>query len=84
MLGRVAEYMSTDQTRKNYTYEQKLGSVEDHLSKGMTATDAMRAHGVLSESAFFRWCSTYRAEGAEALRPKKRGRPIGSRSSKKR
>lgn len=62
-------------TRNQYSYEDKVGAVKAHIEGGMTSTSAMDAYGVKSKSAFFRWCSTYREEGAEALRPKKRGRP---------
>lgn len=64
-----------DGQRKSYTFETKLESVRAHVEDGLTAEAAMKEWGVDSKSAFFRWCATYRAEGAEALRPKKRGRP---------
>lgn len=61
--------------RNLYTLETKLASVQAHVEGGLTSTEAMKKYGVKSKSAFFRWCATYREEGAEALTPKKRGRP---------
>ena len=72
MLGWI---MQLGAQRNSYTYETKLKAVEDHLDRGMTASDAMLSHGVASKSAFFRRCAAYRDGGAQALRPKKRGRP---------
>lgn len=60
--------------RNTYSYEEKLGAVEDHIVRGLPASEAMEANGVTSKSAFFRWCNVYRTQGAEALRPRKRGR----------
>ncbi|MCH3967573.1 MAG: transposase [Atopobiaceae bacterium] len=61
--------------RRNYTYDEKLSSVQAHVEDGVSVNEAMKKGGIESKSAFFRWCSQYRREGAEALRPKKRGRP---------
>ena len=63
------------ETRNSYPFETKMSAVKAHVEDGMTSAEAMKAYGIKSKSAFFRWCSTYREEGAEALRPKKRGRP---------
>ncbi len=38
--------MQTGAQRNSYTYETKLKAVEDHLDRGMTASDAMQSHGV--------------------------------------
>ena len=45
---------------------------------GMGKQDAMKAFGVMSLAPLKRWCALYREGGAEALRPKPRGRPRGS------
>ena len=45
-----------------------------HMSK----RDATEAFGVMSLAPLQRWCAPYREGGAEALRPKPRGRPKGS------
>lgn len=65
--------------RKTYTYEEKLEAVRAHVEDGMSATTTMEKYGIRSKSAFFRWCDTYKREGAEGLRPKRRGRPRKNR-----
>lgn len=65
--------------RRTYTYEEKLAAVRAHLEGGLTATEAMEQYDVRSKSAFFRWCSAYRAEGEQGLAPKRRGRPRKNR-----
>ena len=42
--------------------------------------DAMAEFGIRSKSPLERWCRLYREGGAEALRPRPKGRPRGSRS----
>lgn len=62
-------------SRNSYDHETKLAAVRAHVEGGMTSTEAMSAYGVTSKSSFFRWCAAYKDGGAEALSPKKRGRP---------
>ncbi|MCH3942785.1 MAG: helix-turn-helix domain-containing protein [Atopobiaceae bacterium] len=62
-------------SRKTYSYETKLASVRAHLEEGKTAVEAMEENGVLSKSAYFRWCAEYVSNGADALVPRHRGRP---------
>ena len=66
--------------RRTYTYEEKLSAVRAHVEEGMTAQQAMEQFDVRSKSAFFRWCTAYREDGPEALRPRRRGRPPKNRS----
>ena len=61
--------------RSTYSFETKLAAVEAHVKGDLSSAEAMRAYGVQSKSTYFRWCAAYREGGAEALRPKKRGRP---------
>jgi transposase-like protein len=61
--------------RRTYTHEVKVASVRAHLEEGLTASQAMEKYDVRSKSAFFRWCSAYRAQGEAGLAPKRRGRP---------
>ena len=44
---------------------------------GIAKPEAMRRFGIASESPLRRWCQLYREGGAEALRPKPKGRPKG-------
>lgn len=61
--------------RNSYSFETKRDAVKAHLEEGMTSSEAMRTYDVKSKSAFFRWCATYRSEGEDSLKPRKRGRP---------
>ncbi|MDU8611543.1 helix-turn-helix domain-containing protein, partial [Collinsella aerofaciens] len=38
----------------------------------------MAAFGIMSMSPLKKWCALYRRGGAEALRPRPKGRPSGS------
>jgi transposase len=68
------EPMNRVNHRKTYGYEEKLAAVQAHLEQGQPVLEAMKLADTSSKSAFFRWCSEYREGGAEALRPRKRGR----------
>lgn len=63
-----------------YTYEQKVAAASAVVDGGMGRRDAMEAFGVMSMAPLMRWCGLYREGGAEALRPKPKGRPKGSKS----
>lgn len=61
-----------------YTYDQKVASARAVVEGGMSKADAMAEYGIMSESPLERWCRAYRDGGAEALRPRPKGRPRGS------
>ncbi|MDO4501808.1 MAG: helix-turn-helix domain-containing protein [Coriobacteriia bacterium] len=61
-----------------YTYEQKLAAVRAVVDDGVKYADAMAAYGIASLGPLQAWCRAYRKGGAEALRPKPKGRPRGS------
>lgn len=61
-----------------YTFEQKLSAARDVVDGGAAYADAMAAHGIKSLAPLQKWCRAYREGGAEALRPKRRGRPEGT------
>lgn len=63
------------ETRNSYPFETKMSAVKAHVEDGMTSAEAMKAYGIKSKSAFFRWCAAYRDEGEDSLKPRKRGRP---------
>lgn len=44
----------------------------------MSKSDAMARCGIMSLAPLEKWCRAYREGGAEALRPKPKGRPRGS------
>ena len=77
-----------DGKQGRYTYEQKVAAAQAYLNqlsvddratvyrKCMTAP----AFGIMSMSPLKKWCALYREGGAEALRPRPKGRPSGSRA----
>lgn len=60
---------------RNYDMETKLAAVTDHVDHGMKLTEVVVKYGLSSRSLLVRWCREYRVGGADALKPKKRGRP---------
>lgn len=68
-----------DGKQGRYTYEQKVAAAAV-VDGGMTKTEAMAAFGIMSMSPLKKWCALYREGGAEALRPRPKGRPSGSRA----
>ena len=58
-------------------YEQKVAAASAVVDKGTTKAAAMAKFGIMSLSPLERWCRLYREGGAEALRPKPKGRPKG-------
>ena len=63
-----------------YTYEQKVAAASAVVDGGTTKAEAMAEFGIISPSPLDRWCRLYREGGAEALRPRPKGRPRGSKS----
>lgn len=72
--------LSMDGKQTRYTYEQKVAAASAVVDGGMSKRDAMEAFGVMSLTPLKRWCALYREGGAEALRPKPKGRPSGSKA----
>lgn len=58
----------------SYPYEVKLAAAKAVVDEGATMVDAMAMFGIKSHSSLRRWCRAYREGGAEALKPKPRGR----------
>jgi transposase-like protein len=59
---------------QSYTFEVKLALVERFLA-GETAPDLAAEAGLSSALLLNSWVRAYRREGADALRPKPKGRP---------
>ncbi len=72
--------LSMGKTRAAYSWEVKCAAARAVADGGMTAAEAMAAYGIASMSPLQRWVKAYREGGAEALRPKPKGRPRGARS----
>jgi transposase-like protein len=61
-------------TKQVYSFEFKLALVERFIA-GETAQDLAAEAGLPSSGLLKNWAAAYRREGADALRPKPRGRP---------
>ena len=72
--------LGMDGKQARYTYEQKVAAASAVVDGGMSKPDAMRAFGIMSMTPLKGWCRLYREGGAEALRPRPKGRPGGSAS----
>ena len=62
---------------KSYSFEFKLALVERFLA-GETGPDLAVEAGLSSRQVLQKWVRAYRRDGAEALRPKAKGRPVKS------
>ena len=72
--------LSMDRKQARYTYEQKVAAASAVVNGGVSKQDAMREFGIMSLAPLEKWCKLHREGGAEALRPKPKGRPRGSGS----
>ena len=68
--------MGVKQTR--YDYETKVGAARAVVDGGMSKPEAMVRFGIASATPLKNWCRLYREGGAQALKPKPKGRPKGS------
>lgn len=75
--------LNMGRTHNSYSFETKLAFARTVVDVGAVLADAMAAYGVVSRSSAQRWCKAYREGGAEALRPKPKGRPKGSPARQK-
>lgn len=71
-LGKEALFVTS---HKKYGHELKVAAARDLVENGMTKVDVMSKYGVVSLTALERWARDYREGGADALRPKPKGRP---------
>lgn len=72
--------LTMDGKQALYTYEQKVAAARAVIEGGMTKAEAMAKFKIMSLSPLKHWCKLYRTGGAEALKPKPKGRPKGSKS----
>lgn len=68
--------MGSRKTR--YAWETKVAAARAVVDEGMGKPEAMAAFGIASRTPLDSWCRLYREGGADALRPKPKGRPKGS------
>ena len=72
--------LAMDGRQARYTHGQKVAAASAVVDGGATKAEAMAEFGIMSLAPLERWCRLYREGGAEALRPKPKGRPKGSKS----
>lgn len=70
--------LNMGKTHARYDYETKVAAARAVVDGGMSKPEAMERFGIASSSPLKSWCRAYREGGAEALRPKPKGRPRGS------
>ena len=61
-----------------YDYETKVAAAKAVVDGGMSKPEAMVRFGIASATSLKKWCRLYREGGAQALKPKPKGRPKGS------
>ncbi|SFB59591.1 Transposase and inactivated derivatives [Amycolatopsis marina] len=61
-------------TKRSFSFEFKLSVVERFVA-GEPAAELAAEHGLSSPSLVKTWARTYRREGEDGLRPKRKGRP---------
>ena len=60
-----------------YDYETKVAAAAAVVDGGMSKPEAMARFGIASVTPLKQWCRLYREGGAQALKPKPKGRPKG-------
>ena len=60
-----------------YNYETKVAAAKAVVDGGMSKPEAMMHFGIASATPLKQWCRLYRQGGAQALKPKPKGRPKG-------
>ena len=76
--------LTMDGKQARYAYEQKVAAASAVVDDGATKAEAMAEFGIMSKAPLDRWCRLHREGGAEALRPRPRGRPGGSAAKPRR
>lgn len=61
--------------KRSFTFEFKLEVVRRYVSGEATALELAREHDLSSPKQVETWVRSYRRDGEEALRPKRKGRP---------
>lgn len=68
-------FLDMGSKHRKYDFETKLAAVHDRINLGMTRQEVMAKYLITSISQITAWERAYREGGAEALRPKPKGRP---------
>ena len=64
--------------RAKYDYETKVAAARAVVDGGMSKPEAMARFGIASATSLKKWRRLYREGGAQALKPKPKGRPKGA------
>ena len=64
--------------KKSYDWGAKVAAASAVVDSGRAKPEVMREFGIASRSPLDSWCRKYREGGAEALKPKPKGRPKGA------
>ena len=67
--------LAMGESHATYDFETKVAAASAVVDGGMAKPEAMRRFGIASVSPLKAWCRLYREGGAEALRPRPKGRP---------
>lgn len=67
--------LNMGKTHAKYDYETKVAAARAVVEGVMTKSEVMKRFGIVSQSPLNQWCQLYRDGGAEALRPRSKGRP---------
>ena len=67
--------------KRSYDWETKVAAASAVVDSGRAKPEVMRGFGIASKSPLDSWCRKYREGGAEALRPKPKGRPKGAEAA---
>lgn len=69
---------------RTYDWETKVAAASAAVDFGKPRSEVMRKFGIASRSPLDSWCRKYREGGAEALRPRPKGRPRGPKPPRRR
>ena len=77
VIGRSG-FLAMGVKQARYDYETKVAAARAVVDGGMSKPEAMTRFGIASATSLKQWCRLYREGGAQALKPKPKGRPKGS------
>ena len=76
VIGRSG-FLAMGVKQARYDYETKVAAAKAVVDGGMSKPEAMMRFGIASATPLKQWCRLYREGGAQALKPKPKGRPKG-------
>ena len=76
VIGRSG-FLAMGVKQARYDYETKVAAARAVVDGGMSKPEAMTRFGIASATPLKQWCRLYREGGAQALKPKPKGRPKG-------